>query len=326
MNLREKYWLAGAVAIVAAAVWLIQRGPSLRPSASGVKPLAVVPAGPAFVLSVDLKGLRTTPAGLELARAGSEEFAKTAKTCGFEPLRDVDEVVVAVPGGAKLEAGVALPRSQDIAVIAAGRFVGPVVADCVARQIQARGGDPVRTTIGSFSSVRDRRGTGEIAIKNGLFVLSDGAYLRLVLDAAEGHRPEGDESERVRDRLHAELRRSFGGQAPLVATLALPEGWLEQALGDPEVRRSPLALLRSAALRADVRDRIDLHALFACAKAPDCDGVEAFLKNLRTDLGPILPPALAKRVATLSLQRTDERIEVSATLAPEETRALFAPR
>ena len=326
MNAREKYWLAAAVAVVASAIWLIQRGPSLRPSAAGMKPLGVVPAGPAFVLSVDLKRLRTTPAGLELARAGSQEFVKTTKTCGFEPLRDVDEIVVAVPGAARLEAGAALPRSQDVAVIAAGRFVGPVVADCVARQIQARGGDPVRTTIGSFSSVRDRRGAGEIAIRNGLFILSDGAYLRLVLDAAEGHRPEGDESERVRDRLHAELRRSFGGQSPIVATLALPEGWLEQALGDPEVRRSPLALLRSAALRADVRDRIDLRALFACAKAADCDGVEAFLKDLRTDLAPVLPSALTKRLADLSLQRNAERIEVSGTLTPEETRALLAPR
>ncbi|HEY3497481.1 MAG TPA: hypothetical protein VGK73_22445 [Polyangiaceae bacterium] len=326
MSAREKYWLVVALAIVASAIWLVRRGSALRPSAVSVEPLAVVPAGPAFVLSVDLARLRKSKAGLALARAGSEELAKAGKTCGFEPLRDVDQLALAVPGSAKLDPGAALPASHEIAVIASGRFVGPVVVDCIARQIQERGGEPVRTTIGSFASVRDRRGAGEIAVKNGLFVLSDGPYLRRVLDAAEGHRADGNESERVRDRLHAELRRSFGGQAPIIATLALPEGWLEQALGDPEVRRSPLALLRSAALRAEVSDRVELRALFACAKSADCDGVEAFLKNVRADLGPALGPALSKRLAEVSLQRNGERIELSGAHAAEETRALFAPR
>jgi hypothetical protein len=307
--------------MVASAVWLVRSGTKLRPSAAIPKPLGVVPAGPTFLLTLDLARLRGTPAGLALAHAGSEPFSKkTGKNCGFEPLHDVDEIVVAVPAHARLEPGASLPEGGAIAVIAGGRFVGPVVADCVARQIAARGGEPVRTSIGSFTSVRDRKSGGEIAVKNGLLVLSDGAYLRLVLDAAEGHRPDGTPEERVRDRLHTELRRSFGQRAPVIATLTLPEGWLEKAVSEPGIERSPLTRLRSAALRADVRDRVEIRALLGCARASDCDPVEQLLRAARTDLGAALGPTFAERVAGLRLERRGEQIELSGSFDASETR------
>jgi hypothetical protein len=313
-----------AVTLVGAAVWLVRRGSEVRPAVPLPKPLAVVPAGPAFLLTLDLARLRATPAGLAVANASSRELSKrTGQACGFDPLRDVNELVVAVPANVRLETGAALPRSDAVAVIAGGRFVGPVVADCVARQIKARGGEPLRTTIGSFASVRDGRSSGEIAVRNGLLVLSDGAYLRLLLDAAEGHRPDGSAEERVRDRLHAELRRTFGQGAPLVATLALPEGWLENALGEPDVGRSPLSRLRSAALRAEVRDQVEIRALLACAGPTECEPVERFLRDARAELAPVFGAELAKRLAELVLERHAERIELSGRLDAAETRALF---
>jgi hypothetical protein len=323
VNTTARYWLVAGLLSVLASIWLLQRGTALRPSVPLPKPLAVVPAGPAFVLTLDLARLRKTPTGLELARAGAERLEQSGKTCGFEPLRDVDEIVVVVPADAKLDAEGAVP-SETVAVIAGGRFVGPVVADCVARQIAARGGEPVRTTIGAFASVRDRKRAGEIAVRNGLLVLSDGRYLRSILDAAAGHRSEGSEAERVRDRLHSELRRTFGAGAPIIATVTLPEGWLAQALADPEAERSPLASIRSAALSANVSDRVELRALFACAQANDCDAVERFLKQARSDLSQVLGPEIAQRIAELRLERAAERITLTGTLDAAQVKALFS--
>jgi hypothetical protein len=323
VNSREKYGLAAAVAVVLAAIWFVQRGPTLRPSFAAPRPLAVVPAGPAFVLSVDLARLRKTPAGLALARAGAERLHATGKRCGFEPLRDMDELVLAVAGEANQPARPGIPGGEAIALIAAGRFVAPVVADCVARETKERGGEPVRTTIGAFVSVRDRKRAGEIAVRDGLYVLGDGPYLRAVLDAAGGHRPDGTAAEQIRDQLHAELRRSFGAGAPIIATLILPEGWLERAIAEPGSERSPLDRVRSAALRADVGARIELRAELACAKLEDAERLEQFLNSARAELGPVLGPELAKRLLDVRIERKGERIELAGTLDAAEAAALF---
>jgi hypothetical protein len=320
---REKYWLAIALGIVALAIWFVQRGPALRSSFETPKPLAVVPAGPAFVLSVDLARLRRAPAGVELARMAAERLNAVGKRCGFDPLRDIDDIVLAIAGEVARPSEPGRAPSEPIALIAAGRFVGPVVADCIVRETQERGGDPVRTTIGSFASVRDRKTAGEIAVRNGLYVLGEGPYLRSVLDAAEGHRPDGTPAERNRDKLHAELRRSFGRQAPIIATLILPQGWLERLVGEPNSERSPFDRVRSAALRVDVNERVEVRALLLCEKAEDAARLERFLIGARAELGPALGPELAQRLAEVQVERRGERLELAGTLGAADAAALF---
>ena len=245
-------------------------------------PLAIVPPGPAFVLSVDLKRLRASPAGRALLGRGL--FELTGQPCQGQLAGDVDEVVLALPAESKPgRAG-----AEGFGLIAAGRFQGSAVAACAAQQIRARHGDPVQTRIGSFASVRDRHQTAEVSARDGLLVVSEGAYLRELLDGAEGQRGEGSEAERARDSLHAELRRVFATDSPVSATLALPNGWLSQALGEPGAELSPLSAARSAALR-----------------------------NARSDLQTLLPEAAAL-LGRITFTRKGARIDFSAHLRAEE--------
>jgi hypothetical protein len=254
-------------------------------------PLAAIPVGAAFVLDIDFARLRRSTAGAELAKLGLRRFSGTGASDEFQPLRDVNEVVIAMPGSARLaREGTSVFEPGAVAVVAVGRFSGAAAADAAVDRIRKRGGEPVRTELGSFESVRDLGAGGEVAARDGMVVLSDGAYLRAVLAAAEGRRRDGTEAERASDGVHAELRRTFARNAPVTATLALPEGWLEAALRDPEVRASPLALVRSAAVRLDVAESLSFHVLLVCTTAEDCARVRAFVRNARDDLATALGP------------------------------------
>jgi hypothetical protein len=318
LRIRAALALAVGLAIVAGAAFVHFRDPlPTTRAALGVRPLAIVPPGPAFVLSVDLARLRTAQSGRAIVGRGLAELQGDA--CEQVMIHDVDEFVLTIPNGAELGRS----SADSFALIAAGRFLGESVAACAERGIVARKGEAVRTTIGAFTSVRDRRRSGEVAARNGLLVVSDGEYLRELLDGAEGRRAEGSAEERERDRLHAELRRAFGRNAPVVATLALQEGWLRATLGDPEVERSPLATLRSAALRVEIATDVELTGLVACDDPARCQVLERFLLEARSELRALLPPEAAPALERLALTRKDARLDLSAKLSAGELAKLW---
>ncbi len=307
--MRAALSLVVGLAIVAGAAFVLWRDRAQAGgAASALRPLAIVPPGPVFVLTVEVGRLRAAKSGQALVGRGLAGLAGDA--CEKVMFQDVDELVLVIPSGAGLE-----PSSADsFALIAAGRFLGASVADCAERGIRARQGEAVRTTIGSFASVRDRRRAGEMAARDGLLVLSQGEYLRALLDGAEGRRPEGAPAERERDRLHAELRRVVGRGAPVVLTLALPNGWLRAALADPAAELSPLAALRSAALRAEIGADIELAGLVACDDAARCQALERFLRDARSDLALLVPPEGARALERITLTRNEARLELAARL------------
>ncbi|HEX6278090.1 MAG TPA: hypothetical protein VFZ53_33830 [Polyangiaceae bacterium] len=311
-------------ATLALAGVVLLRPWSRAPRTAPTAPLAVIPAGAAFVGQVDLARLRKTAAGTQLFSRALQSFAAPSSSAEFQPLRDVDEIVLAVAGDARVARSGSAPFEPNAAaVVAAGRFRGKAAADAAVEHIRARGGEPVRTRLGSFESVRDLRASGEVAARDGLVVLSDGAYFRAVLAAAEGQRTDGSEVDRTRDRVHVELRRTFGKGAPVIATVTLPEGSLETALGDREIRRSPLALVRSAALRVNVGDTLDVDALFVCESKDACSGVAKFLVEAKSDL----ERAFGATTLLLGFRRVGEqtgpRVELSLSLTPSELNALL---
>jgi hypothetical protein len=327
VNARGYHFILLALALAFLAAALVVRKPwSGGPEPPRLAPLAVIPPGAAFVLDVDVARLKTSAAGTELSRLGWARFAPAGSNEEFQPLRDVDEIVLVVPGSARLahERNVSF-EPDAVAVVASGRFTGKAVADAAVERIRARGGEPSRTTLGTFESVRDLRGTGEVAARDGLLILSDGSYLRAVLAAAEGKRSDGSESERTRDRVHSELRRTFGRGAPVTATLTLPDGWLEAAFGDPDVRRSPLSLVRSAAARVNVQRTVDLDVLLICSNADDCSRVAAFLRDMRDDLERNLGAATVFRRFAETVPSHRERIDMSLSVPISDVARLFAP-
>lgn len=283
-----------------------------------LRPLEIVPPGAAFVLSADLVALRENPAARRVFADRLRSVAAAPPGCGLDPVSDLDELVVAVPDASDLGRDLAQPlASGGLAVIAGGRFRTGAVADCAAAAIRARQGDPVRTPIGSFVSVRDRRrGGAEIVARDGLLVVSEGAYLRAVLDAADGQGAPGTELERTRDRLHVELRRRVGENAPIRATLSLAPGWLENALGEPEASSSPLSKLRSAAVAVELGTALSLRALLGSESPAAGAELEQLLRSLARDLN----------FTSFSLRANGAELELQAEVPESAFEALLRAR
>jgi hypothetical protein len=201
-----------------------------------------VPPGAALIVSADVQSLGREVTEQLLARGGGVLLG-LHELCGFEPLLSLREVVFAVPQ-------VASARDADFAVIARTSLEPEKTLHCAESVIRRRGGEPVRSTLGAFRSVRDAaHPIGEVAIRaDGTFVLSGGQYFRDVIDTAGGNR-HGDEAALLRSRLHAGIRHRLGA-GPLVASLLVgPElaSTGVQALG-VSVRLEREVLMRGYAL------------------------------------------------------------------------------
>jgi hypothetical protein len=317
--------LATALGLALAAAWAGVVWQANRPegaAATRVRALAVVPAGPVFVLSVDVARLRASGAGQALV--GRSVAGLAAKACENVIAQGSDELVVALPAGSDGTR----PGLDSLALIVSGTFRGSAVATCAEERVRARGGDPVRTALGSFVSVRARRQPAEVVARDGLLIVSEGAYLRTLVDVADGHRADGSEAERERDLVHAELRRVLGRGAPVIATLVLPSGWPRAVLAEPAAELSPLSAVRSAALRAELGTEIELSGLIVCDASASCEHLVRFLGNARADLGNLLPPDAATLLGRLAFTRKDARIDFSAQLRAEDVAKLapVAPR
>jgi len=284
-----------------------------------VHPLSLVPPGPAFVASLDLGRIRKTDAGMLLEHADLGGLIGTSKDCSFDPVRDLDRIIVT--SAEATESAPGAPSAGGLALIASGRFSAKQVIACAVARIRSRGGEPTVTPGGSFERVIDRRAEGEVAVRDGLLVISDGPYLAAILRIAAGEEPHGSEADRTRDRLHVELRRTFGRGAPLVTTVIVPAGFVTRTFGE-EAARSPLASIRSAALRAEVGERVVIGAFLGCANADDCGKLEAFLLETRRDVAPLFEGTERRLLDAIVVRQSGERIELRLELSFAELREL----
>ena len=312
-------------ASLALAVWVF--GPELRsaeprnhgsarsPATAERSPLSIIPAGSAFLLTVDVRALSRAPLGALIAgRLGRTAGAESlAQSCGFDPLSRLDQLALAIPS-----ATLGTDAHPDFGVVANGRFSGLEISRCASSAIAARGGEAVQTQLGSFRSVRDRKESGgEIAAKDGLIVVSGGSYFRELLDSAEGQpAPTQDEA---RSRKHVELRRALGS-APLRVSWLLGEGWFERvAGGEINPRLSPLSALQSVAARLNVGQTAELLVLLECADSEGASRISNLLRELQSSLDALpLEPALSTLAKRITVRRTDARLQLELSLSPGE--------
>lgn len=180
--------------------------PPLLPAASArAAALDAIPSGALFLLTIDLRALRASPLGGALAGPARSTWLGDVKgTCGFEPLDALTELAVVVPVNG---------RDGDLGIIGAGDVDAEAISACATKVIEARGGKPARTKLGSFTSVRDvgegSHGSGEIAVKpGGPLLVGAGDFMRSLVDAADGAVPS------IRsDQAHAALRLAVGDDA-----------------------------------------------------------------------------------------------------------------
>jgi len=318
------YWLLFAAAVVTgAAVLLVRERAFLRPEAPSVEPLALVPPGPTLLLTVDVARLRADPQaaqvfGRELGRFDAGAGRAAWSECVPKLSGDIARVAVAVT------------NASSFAAIAVGRFTKAAALACARASVG--NGAALRTTIGSFETVRDPQKSGELAARDGLLVVSDGDYLRAVLDRAEGQR-DAAAAPNDRDRLHAELRRTVGQGAPIVLSVVLARGWLGGLLGDPEAERSPFAVVRTAALRANVTSgpdanrtsALDVNGSVACENEADAARLERFLTTLRADLGAEHADGALALLSALTLVRHGAALDFSGRVALSDAVKLLPP-
>jgi len=274
------------------------------------------------VLSADITQLRHAALGASLAARFAQLGPSTGDLttlCGFDPLSALDEVALAVPG-AGAEGN---EHTGDFGVVATGRFSATQITRCARASIAARGGDPVDSQLGTFSSVRDRKTSGgEVAARDGgPLIVSGGEYFRALLDAADGNIAKA-EHEDPRDVRHAELRRALGA-GTIVATWLLAEGWFERVSGDTGARFSPLRSLKALGARLDVSREVRVSVLLDCADAASVTEIEALLDQLRS-LGALsLDPALGDVAQRITALREGPRLRLNLTLTEPELQALL---
>jgi hypothetical protein len=308
---RALSWLLAAAAVIAGALFALWRGSQGTASDPPLlEPLSVVPAGPAFVLTVDVARLRGSALGRELigkelAQLAPAMTGAAGEHCESTLSSDIDRLAVAVPANE--------PQAPaTFGVIAAGRFQKDPALRCAAGSSGNLEGT-VRSTIGAFDTLRDPKTTREVAARDGLLVQSDGPYFRALLDRAEQRQPKTTEAEDARDRLHAELRRVVGQNAPIVASLVLPPGWLARMLAEPSAEASPLAEIRAAALRVEVASDFTLAGTIRCDRDDACARLEHFLSALKNDLGALNAAGALSLLSKLSLARRGAALDFSGT-------------
>ena len=318
------------IAALAASAWVFGRSERGAPDTSASpsliadeprSPLAIIPPGSAFVLTADVKGLERASLGNFLAQrlghAGSA--GKLTTLCGFDPVARLDQLALAVPS-AGLDAQ---EHPEDFGIVASGRFTAAEIMRCASAAIAERGGEAVRTKLGSFSTVRDRKTSGEVAAKDGgTLIVSGGSYFRELLDAAEGRALERADA---RDARHAELRRSLG-PGPIVATWLLGEGWFERVSGgETNARLSPLRALKAVGARVDVASDVRLLVLLECTDSASAGQIATLLGELRSSLDALpLDPALSGMAKRVSVSQTGARLKLGLGLEQSELTPLLS--
>lgn len=280
---RLDLWVVLTCIGIAAFVWLVSKRSSGPPATSTQQPrspYAAFPRGASLVITANLEKLRQSPLS-GLVDEGSREIVgeSVRETCGFDPIDRAKTLLLVIPNRTERPKGDATQPPFGIAI--GGEFTEAAVTSCAVRVVEKRGGEPARAKLGSFQAIRDRRATGEVAIRDGgPLLLSEGWYLREMIDALDGKTPS-----LATDDQHVTLRDSVGGKGSAVlVTFISPPGWLDRMAGSEIASLSPLASLRAGAIRIEVNPRFTATLLLACPDSAHCDEIAKFVERMRTDL------------------------------------------
>jgi hypothetical protein len=259
--------VAGLVAAGLVAVARDRKAPDLGPHA-----LDAIPNGALVVATADLRALRASPLGAPFLREGREikGLGKVRDVCGFDPIETLTEVAIAIPAAG--EAG-------EFGLVATGPVDDEALLACAAKIIDARGGQAVTTTLGSFRAVRDASLTtsgGEIAVrKGGPLLLGAGAYLRAMVDAADGRTPT------IRSSVaHAFLGRELG-DAPLRVTFVLTPEQRRSLADELEGGGLTAGSLRAGGVGVTLGELVAVHAIASCETASACAAIATRLTEVR---------------------------------------------
>jgi len=295
-------WLLLLAALVASV--LLARRANLHPPrpVGEVDIVSAVPLGPELLVTADVAALSPSVA-LELLRAGGGALLGLRDLCGFEPVLALKRVAFALPPRSR-----AAPGASDFAFIAQTSLEPEPVLRCAEQVIRKRGGQPARSSLGRFTSVRDQtKPLGEVAIRDdGLFVLSGGQYFRDVVDAANGA-AAGDEAARLRSQLHAAVRRRLAPSLLLVSLL--PGATL------------PFSDVKALGLGLEVGQDVRLRGFVGCASTTACGDARRLIEQLKDD---VARDAGLSGLESLEVAEHGVELDVTGRLPREQLAPLLA--
>lgn len=315
MQTRTRNAVAVGVAAALAAAGLSAVARHKKTYAPGDHALDAIPSGALLVAVADVAALRSSPVGAPFLREGREipGLGKVRDVCGFDPLDALTEVGIAIP---------AAGDEGEFGLVGSGPVDDDALIACASRVIEARGGRPTVTSIGSFRSVHDALNLttgGELAVKKGgPLLLGAGTYLRSMIDAADRRAPTIRGS-----RVHGMLDRELGHAVLRVTVVLSPEQRraLAQELESAGVADSPARSIVAGGLTLRLGAAVALHAVVSCDDPAACGRLAETLATARDQraarmvaLGPLLQKISIAEEGELLHARTQIPAEQVATL------------
>lgn len=320
MQTRTKNAIAALVlaAALGLCVFALTRGRGSGAPSLSSRALDAVPAGALVVAVADLEALRASPLGPKLLASERDipGLGSVREVCGIDPMERVRQIAFAIPAGGD---------EGDFGFVAAGDIPDEELLSCAARVIEKRGGRPVITNIGSFRTVRDATlvlSGAEIAVKKGgPILLGAGAYLRAMIDAADGRVPG------VRTSVaHARLGELVSGdtvRASIVLTPAQRDE-LAKSLADEGGPRAAASIV-AGALGVSIGAKVALHAVIACEDTAACADVAALITRARdrraADVGTRII-GVSRVLEAMSIRAEAESVQITAEMPTEEAAVL----
>jgi hypothetical protein len=313
--------LIGALALGAFVFGRAGQHAPPRPSPPAQSLLGVVPRDAALELTCDFARLRGSELGAQVTqRLGRIGGGDLVQRCGFDPLATIDQLALAIPVAADMEA-----ESQgDFALVAAGHFRAQAIAGCAEQLIRDRGGEPTRSSLGSLLSVRDRHGAGgEVAVRDdGPLIVSGGAYFRELVDLANTQASAG--ANETRNPQHAALRKRLG-DGTLLVTWLVPPDWFGRVADDERAKVSALSAVRSLGARLDLASDVRVSVQLGTTDEHAAEDVLALLTRLKQSAASLLlDPLLTGLASRVALSRQQERVALELTLSIAEAQSLLA--
>jgi hypothetical protein len=313
MRTATKNALVFGVAALAtgAALWLVGARQKPPPVAGG-RALEAIPAGAILLATADLDALRASPIAGPFLLPGREiqGVGKIKDVCGFDPLDKIKDVAFGIPASGD---------SGEFGLAASGDFQEDAILECAARVIQRRGGRPVTVPIGSFQAVHDGASAagGEIAVrKGGPLLLGGGAYLRAMIEAAEGKTPAIKTS-----KAHAALIAAVGDGSIRLTFVLSPEQRAALA-GDLDRAASILA----GGIAVTLGPVVKVHAVLECPSADACADVARSLTSAKQSRAADLGTRIAGFGAVLdrlSVEPEGAMVHARVDVSPDEAATLI---
>ncbi len=305
--------------VVALAALAACRGGCQRavdPAATVSGQLALLPEPVRVLVSIDVAKLRASPAAARLGALTKQSpedarrLEELARRTGFDPLAQIDSILVGFPEDARVRGELAL-------VLRASHLDETRLVAYARDQLQKKGDDLMRTAHGRFTlwASRSQPDVAGFFVDERTFVLGAGGWAPRLADLAETARP-GDSAATNIDLAHLVAR---AGDHALWAAAIVPAETRRALAADP--RFGPASSLANLVVGIDVPGGLDALVVGDVATPPDAQALAARLQDTLRDAkrnATILMLGLGPYLDGVSARAVDRRFELHATLTPPQ--------